>query len=401
MYQFKNISEISDEELPSSVNGADSIRHFVDEGDREETIQAEPLNAFETDDSFQRAGTWQHSNGEEDPSDDKPVNYLNDLEKFYVTDAHVQEVSGAELIWRDIIAMSHVSVWCAPGNGGKTTLARFAAAELAASGFAVYFFQEDAGVSDLAMLHQHAKDSGYRLLNSTMNQSSVEDEMDTLRKLAQSDKDLSKQVMFFDTLKKFTPIIDKTAAGGFLTLMRKLTLRGATVVLLGHNNKYEGQDGKPIFEGVGDVRNDVDELFYIESGEKDTSGVVNLTITPDKMRCFAKPSSFKLDTKGLTISPIEDVVDISQAASINKQRATDEPVIRFILNVLSTGEINITKLVGLVNDFGVGANKSRDVINRYCAKDEQDTTALWIDRRDRANNNARMISLHPSAAHAW
>ena len=32
---------------------------------------------------------------------------------------------------------------------------------------------------------------------------------------------------------------------------------GATIVLLGHTNKHVGLDGKLIFEGVADVRNDV------------------------------------------------------------------------------------------------------------------------------------------------
>jgi putative DNA primase/helicase len=55
MYQSTNISAISGKELPSSVNGADLIRHLIDEGDQEKIVQSNPLNGFETEDALQGA----------------------------------------------------------------------------------------------------------------------------------------------------------------------------------------------------------------------------------------------------------------------------------------------------------------------------------------------------------
>ena len=66
-------------------------------------------------------------------------------------------------------------------------------------------------------------------------------------------------VLIVDTLKKFVELMSKGGARLFFSLMRALTQRGATVILLGHTNKHRGPDGKLVFEGVGDVRADVDE----------------------------------------------------------------------------------------------------------------------------------------------
>ena len=210
------------------------------------------------------------------------------LSQFFVTDEQVRAMKQTRLIWRDLIAMSHLAVWSAPGNGGKTSLATFAAGELADE-FSVLYFQEDASAGDLPALHQHAASHGYQLLNSTLADASPEDQIKVLQQLIQGGADLGGFVLFFDTLKKYTDLMSKGGTRAFFKLMRGLTQRGATVVLLGHTNKHKGTDGKLIFEGVGDVRNDVDELLYIESTEKDASGGVML-----RMACKTPPYGARL-----------------------------------------------------------------------------------------------------------
>ena len=55
----------------------------------------------------------------------EPLVPLDLLNRFLVTDEQVALMKATRLIWRDTIALSHLSVWSAPGNGGKTTMARF------------------------------------------------------------------------------------------------------------------------------------------------------------------------------------------------------------------------------------------------------------------------------------
>lgn len=332
-----------------------------------------------------------------EPADQEkpPIDPVAILRRFYVNNEQVRRMKETELIWRNIIAKSHLVCWIAPGNGGKTTVARFAAAELVRLGFKVLFFQEDAGAGDLPMLHRHAEESGYKLLNSTLNGSNPDAQIEALRQLSEQDQDLSDFVFFFDTLKKYTDLMNKRGTRDFFSLMRGLTQRGATVVLLGHVNKHLGADGKRVFEGVGDVRNDVDELFYLDAGEKDPLGLIKVTLNPDKVRSAAKPATFEIDTKSLLVRPLDEVVDLGAERKRRQQKERDEPVIIEILDLLRNGGMSIEKLTTAASGAsGRGLKTVRAVIERYATQDPNRTDGLWIETR-MAWHNTRHISLRP------
>lgn len=320
------------------------------------------------------------------------------LDEWFVTDEQVDAMKATRMIWRDLIALSHLSVWSAPGNGGKTSLAKFAAGELAGAQFRVLFFQEDASAGDLPRLHEHAKTHGYRMLNSTLAGSAPEDQVKALREMSKCDADLSGVVMFFDTLKKFTDLMSKGGTRAFFQMMRALTQRGATVVLLGHTNKHKGVDGKLMFEGVGDVRNDVDELIYIEATDKDAAGVVTLTMKPDKVRCAIKETTFTLDTKTMRVQPLDHVVDVAALLDAQRRQQEDAELIEQIRSALDRGGLSHTDLVARVaTTSGESRRAVQRVVDRYCGQETTDTSALWLETRLRLNNT-RNISLPPKGA---
>jgi hypothetical protein len=323
-----------------------------------------------------------------------PADPLTALSRWIVTDEQVQEMKSTRMIWRDMIAASHLSVWSAPGNGGKTTIARLAAGELA-SMYTVLFFQEDASAGDLPALHQHAKDHGYHMLNSTLADSCPEEQIDVLHDLVRGGAPLDRFVMFFDTLKKFTDLMSKGGAREFFKLMRALTQRGATVVLLGHTNKHRSVDGKVIFEGVGDVRNDVDELIYIEATDKDASGLVTLTMRPDKVRCAVRETTFQLDTKTMKVSALNQVVDVAAMLEAKRRYEEDKPVIELVRQLLKDAGLNYTVLVErLAHAAGKSRNAVSRVVDRYLSQDPTEPAALWIETR-LSLKNARHIALKP------
>ena len=204
--------------------------------------------------------------------------------------------------------------------------------------------------------------------------------------------------MIFDTLKKYADLMSKGGTRTFLTLLRSLTLRGATVLLLGHTNKHRGPDGKLVFEGVGDVRNDVDELLYIEAGEKDAAGMVTLTIRPDKARCAVREASFQLDTATMRASELPRVVDVAAELADRKQREQDADLIEATRAVLAAGGMTHSELIKRVcSDTGQGRNSVARVVNRYLGDDPSDGRALWIETRFRVNNT-RHVSLKPGVA---
>jgi hypothetical protein len=334
----------------------------------------------------------------QDEKADGSSSALRKLAAFIVTEDKVKDMQDTRMIWRDLIALSHLSVWAAPGNGGKTTIARFAAAELAAAGFDVMFFQEDASAGDLPALAEHAAKHGYKLLNSTLANRTPADQIVLLRALVHEKTDLSGHVMFFDTLKKYLDLMNKAGARDFFALLRGLTICGATVILLGHTNKNRGQDGKLIFEGVGDVRNDVDELIYIESSDKDGMGIVTMTMRPDKVRCVVKETTFRLDTRTMEVKPLPHVVDVEALRRHAEQMREDAEAIQAVTHVLRVGGMPKFKLIEEVAaQSGIGVRTVRNVVNRYCGSEKEDRRALWIETYFRANNT-RYVSLKPGGA---
>lgn len=330
--------------------------------------------------------------------DEPGIDALAELQRFAVTDQQVQTMQETRLIWRDVIASGHVANWNAPGNGGKTTIAKFAAAEMARQGFAVLFFQEDAGAGDLPGLHEHAKANGYTLLNSTLSGSTPDAQLDVLNRLVHGGSDLGNVVMFIDTLKKYCDLMSKGGARDFFKLMRGLTQRGATVILLGHTNKHTGSDGSLVFEGVGDVRNDVDELFYIESAKVGLSRLVTLTMRPDKWRCNVKTLSLELDLDSMELKALDRVVDVRDLERQEIQRREDQPINQAIAQALRQGGMNRTELIDSVAAVtGYGTKAVRRVLERHTTRDEHSTAHLWLETPMRFKNT-RHIAPHPKVA---
>jgi hypothetical protein len=316
---------------------------------------------------------------------------LDGLMRWAVTDEKVKDMQATRLIWRDLLAETHLITWMAPGNGGKTSLALFAAGELARDGFKVFFFQEDAASGDLPALQDHARNHGYTLLSSTLAGTGTDEQVTYLRALgmAQDADGLRGAVFIFDTLKKYLDLMSKGGARDFFKMLRALTMRGATVLLLGHTNKHLGADGKRVFEGVGDVRNDVDELAYLESTERDPLGRVTITLRHDKTRSRVEvEASFLLDTSTREVTPLAAPVNVRALAEEKRQRDEDEPVIAVVRRALADGPVLFTSLRRTVAaNSRIGEKAAAKVIERYLDK-------LWDEDRKRANN-ARPIKLRP------
>jgi len=326
-----------------------------------------------------------------------PTDPLAALRQFLVTCEQVEAMQQTRLLCGGLIGQGHLAVICAPAGAGKTQMAKFVAMRLAPE-FKVLFFQEDASAGDLPALHEHAQAHGYSLMNSTLAGSSPDKQLEVLEGLVKDAVDLNNFVLIFDTLKKFCDLMSKGGSRGFFRLMRALTLRGATVILLGHVNKHKSADGKPLFEGVGDVRNDVDELIYLESTPRADDGTVTMTMRPDKARCAIKEATFVLDTHTMIVRQADRVVDVNGMLQAQRQRAAAETVVASICKTLAGGGLGFEALRrAVMADTGEGRNRVGQVIEAYCSDEPSDTHALWLQTRI-AKNNTRYISLKPGGA---
>ncbi len=322
---------------------------------------------------------------------------IDKLKKFLVTKDKVKDMITSKFIWHSIIAIGHLSVWTGSAGSGKTAIAKQAAQDLSSQGYDVLYFQEDAGAGDLPAMQEHAEKWGYSLFNSSLADSSAEFLLDYFRELIVEKSDLSGFVMFFDTLKKFCDVMGKSGTRAFFILMRSLTAKGATVILLGHNTKRPDGLGKQIYDGVGDIRNDVDELIYIESTNKDSDGLVTITMNPDKARCLAESISFKLNTVTSEIEAMDEFVDVSYYNIQQSQYERDLPIISLVIEELGSGQLPITVLVSKVckrQDCRYGAKFIKSLIERYLESNPDRVQLCWYEMKERINN-ARIISIAP------
>jgi len=266
------------------------------------------------------------------------------LGRFEVGEDYVNGLGEEKFLYDNLIISMHILTLIAMSGSGKTTFFFFVVAPaLAKRGYIVWYIDADSPASDHKKRKNIADASGFKFLNPDVNRgTSAESLIANLKRIADAHHDLTDYVLIFDTLKKFTDLMSKSGVREFYKLARKLVNLGATVVLLGHANKYRDKEGNLVFEGVGDVRSDSDELIQLES-KKNASGGIDVTTVVDtdkgaKVRGIFKPFSFHISSaREITFydKPLE-TIDRTATASA---KATDEEILTAVEDYLrSRGE---------------------------------------------------------------
>ena len=256
------------------------------------------------------------------------------LGRFEVKTEYVEKLGQEEFLIENLLIRQHILVVIAMSGGGKTAFwYRYAAPVLAGKGLSVWYLDADSPASEHKVMKEIADRHGFRFLNVDANVGAgIAELKKTLETIATSDCDLTGHVFIIDTLKKFTDLMSKGSVKDFFALCRKLTGKGATVVLLGHANKYRSKpEGHLIAEGVGDVRSDADELIFFERKRNENTGGLDVTTDPDpdhgaKVRGVFKPFSFHIG-KDREVTIHERVVDMPDYTESATLRATEEEIV--------------------------------------------------------------------------
>ena len=85
-------------------------------------------------------------------------------------------------------------------------------------------------------------------------------------------------IIILDTLKKFTDLMHKRDASEFGIISRSFISAGGTLICLAHTNKHKNAEGKSIYSGTSDIRDDSDCAFIIDKVE---GGLFQDDIAPD------------------------------------------------------------------------------------------------------------------------
>lgn len=307
-------------------------------------------------------------------------------EGFTVSRQEAEEYEHPDWLYQNLIIGGHVIAIPAPPNGGKTTIFMHVAGVLAERGCKVYYVNGDVGQSDAKAMVETAEEKGFHLLLPDMKPGlSMQDVVANLENMNEAGGNFSEVVFIFDTLKKMTDVINKSKAKDLYKLLRSLSAKGMTIVLLSHTNKYMGEDGRPIYEGTGDLRADVDELIYFIPHKND-DGSMTVSTEPDKVRGKFEPITFDIDPDR-TVTQRDDFVDVVSMEKARKQREDDNPVIELITEAIRAENFTEAKILKHVKDSGagIGWRKVKGVLSRY-------TGELW--RCERAfKDNAKRFSL--------
>jgi hypothetical protein len=284
---------------------------------------------------------------------------LNKLfDGLILSEAHVEEMKDAKFIIQDLIVLSHMMAIVAPANSGKTALLVHFSQQIARAGYRLYYINCDASPSDLKRHFSHSKSNNYTLIApDALLGKSPTDVLSEFRRWLDSGIDLSDVVIILDTLKKFVDVIEKRAAKELYRLLRALTVRGCTIILLGHCNKHPDRDGRSVYEGTGDLRNDLDELLYLDAQMDEAKSALRVTTRPDKVRADIKPRSFlihlpdrrveELDKPFRIIPKVElEILDLA-ADGIWLENTSQKDLVEFILQRVTShaGEKKIKEVL--------------------------------------------------------
>jgi hypothetical protein len=149
-----------------------------------------------------------------------------------------------------------------------------------------------------------------------------------------------------------------------------------TEICLGHCNKYDGQDGLPIYEGTGDLRNDFDELIYLIP-IKNPDGSITVSTHIDKSRASLEELTFVIDSdRCVTVQPRH--IDTLELSKHKKQLHEDSDEISFILENIRVLSKSATELfeIAKTQQSGFSRRKLENVLKRHCSEFSVDP--LWL-----------------------
>ncbi|MCP5131857.1 MAG: ATP-binding protein [Pseudomonadales bacterium] len=309
--------------------------------------------------------------------------------RYELSDEEIAEMQDAKFIISVLVISGQLTVIAAKPGSGKTSVMMREVGSAVKAGYRVVYVNMDCGAADVKYWHRLAKEGGFRMITPHFSGAGgVDDWLVGLALMANRDGDLSELLIVIDTLKKIGDLMNKTRMKYTMNLLRALTAKGATVVCLAHCNKHRDAAGKLVFEGVGDVESDCDNLVYLES-EKDKDGIRTVSTEPsDKVRGIFTPRSWRIHPDR-TVEALESFVDVKATAAATNQREKDETAIDVITEGIKEGHHKRVALLAYCLDSKISKREFDAVIKRYCqGHTDAKTTPLWRNEkqfRDNAN----------------
>jgi len=338
-------------------------------------------------------GASQHNQSTNGVAHPIAVSSLSRLRSAAIND-RIQELEDRLAKERDVIpgmiTTGTVTLVYAPSGAGKTVwilgnLFQSIRNNLISGSDVIYFNEDDGakGVLQKAKLgHKHGM-TMVTLANSP--DPSLRNTGDALRLLnaIRQEGEADGKIVICDTLKKFAPVLNKSDMREVLHVFREFAAAGGTVILLGHCNKHRTMDGRLIYEGVGDLKADVDNMFGLDPLNDKFAEHQELLVINEKDRSqISFEGGFKYKQTGALISYEESVDSVQfmspdqisdlktkQRGQINIGKALSKYEDEFVLlsSVMKSGQsYSQSELFSLLNDEEVNPNGCSRKTLRTC-----------------------------------
>lgn len=309
-----------------------------------------------------------------------------------------------------MITTGTVTLVYAPSGAGKTVwilgnLFQSIRNNLIRGSDVIYFNEDDGakGVLQKAKLgHRHGM-TMVTLANSpdpTLRR--TEDALQLLN-LIRMEGEANGKIVVCDTLKKFAPVLNKGDMRNVLHVFREFAAAGGTVILLGHCNKHRNMEGRLVYEGVGDLKSDVDNMFGLDPLNDKFAQWQELLVINEKDRSQVSfEGGFKYQQTGELVN-YEDSVDSVQFMSpdditelkdrqkaqinIGKAKAKYEDEYYFLKSIMRDGKtFSQSELYHLLRDEEANPNECTKKTLRNCM---ELLRGNYLELERRGANNAK------------
>ena len=289
-----------------------------------------------------------------------------------------------------MITTGTVTLVYAPSGAGKTVwilgnLFQSIRNNLIKGSDVIYFNEDDGarGALQKAKLGKRHGMTMVTLANSNDPLLRTTNDALTLLNAIRHEGEADGKIVICDTLKKFVGVMNKGEMREVLHVFREFAAAGGTVVLLGHCNKHRSMDGRLIFEGVGDLKADVDNMFGLDPINDKFAFHQELLVINEKDRSqISFEGGFKYKQTSETVgyeesvdsvefmSP-DDISDMKSRQSaqikIGKAIAKYEDEYIFLSSVMKAHKLySQTDLFDMLNDSEINPNNCTKKMLRNC-----------------------------------
>lgn len=343
------------------------------------------------------------------PDTQTALKKLAELSATNRTDEMEENLSNDVYIVPDMALDGQITLFYAKPNSGKTLFFMHfiieGIEEGRINGCDVIYLNADDNYKGTLTKAKIALEYGFLMISPAEAGITPDEVLALLGELADSD-DVKGKIIFIDTLKKFTDLMNKTAQRSFYELMRRLVAKNATVIIAGHANKKPADDGNLIYEGTADTMNDVDCAYamYV-TNQTDEETIVKFRQEKSRGDVIQKVSYGYTKKSGASYRDLVDSVhkiDDKSAAKKVAQNAKQktlrkyEFVIRFLDSVLAGKSLNQTQIMNAYDELknkGVTVAFSRNTLKTALTA----LDGLYLDvQQNYGSYNAKIYSISPS-----